>query len=292
MQYHGSDKFPNTEPIVISFYKKQKLIASITGAVQYNNGNKTFISPFASSYGGLVYNRELSFREIEDIYLELLDYLEREYSTIRIASTPFFQSQTGKCQYIDHILLTKGFKIVKSDIILVHEVDSIEKLQARFHKKTVTELKQPLYKNKLSLKVIAGIDEEAYRLLLASQERLQSRPTHSYEELLTIEELLPGTLQTFKTYSGDDFVAGIITFRLNSHILSTFYVFDSLEGRALKANHFTYYKVINNAFLKEYKYVDFGASSFGWQPNYPLISFKEKFDSKPFLRNFFEKTND
>ena len=149
LQYHGTDKFPDIKPIEISFYKKEKLLAFITGAVQCSTGNKNFISPFGSSYGGLVYHRDSSFKEIEEIYYELLEYLQKEYSQIQISSTPSFQSQTGKSQYIDHILLTNGFSITKSDIILVHELDDEEKLRSRVHKKTYTELKQPLYKKKL-----------------------------------------------------------------------------------------------------------------------------------------------
>ena len=196
---------------------------------------------------------------------------------------------TGKSQYVEHILLNKGFVVAKSDIILVHQLDSDEKLPARIDKKTFTELKQPLYKNKLRLVITAGVDEETYRLLLSSQERLQSVPTHTHHELQRIEELLPGTIQTFKAYSDDHYVAGIITFHLNDSIISTFYVFDTPEGRTLKANHFTYFNVTKAAFQNNYKYLDFGASSFGWLPNYPLISFKEKFDGKPYLRNTFEK---
>ena len=105
LQYHGRDKFTDTHPVVIRFFKKEKLLACISGAIQYSNGEKKFISPFASSYGGLVYHRQLSFKEIEEIYVDLLDYLHKEFSQIKIASTPSFQSLTGKSQYIDHILL-------------------------------------------------------------------------------------------------------------------------------------------------------------------------------------------
>jgi len=289
LQYHGQDKFQNTEPIKILFYKKGKLVACITGAVQHNNGEKKFISPFGSSYGGLIFHSDLSFKEIEDVYIEMLNHLEREYSHIKISSTPSFQSQTGKSRYIDHILLNKGFSITKSDIVLVHHVGPDDSLPTRIDKKTFTELKQPLFKNKLRLEIISGVDQESYNQLLKAQERLQSTPTHTFEELARIESLVPGTVQTFKAYSEDNFVAGIITFRLNDNILSTFYVFDSPEGRNYKANHFTYYNVAKNAFENNYKYLDFGASSFGWLPNYPLISFKEKFDGKPFLRHIFEK---
>ncbi|MGZ5219028.1 MAG: hypothetical protein ACXWC7_03085 [Chitinophagaceae bacterium] len=289
LQYHGKDKFPGLQPIEISFFKKGKLVGCISGAVQCANGEKKFISPFASSYGGLVFHQELSFKEIEDLYLELLDYLLKEYSQVQIASTPLFQSKSGKSQYIDFILLNNGFSITRSDIILVHQLDLQEKLFGRVDKKTYTELKQPLYKNKLRLEVTDGVDKDSYRLLVNCQERLQSTPTHTYNELQVIENLIPGTIKTFKTYSGDNFLSGIITFHVSADVLSTFYVFDTPEGRALKANHFAYYNVLKYALENEYSYVDFGSSSFGWRPNYPLISFKEKFDGKPFLRNIFGK---
>jgi hypothetical protein len=289
MQYHGREKFPDAEPILILFHKKGKLVACITGAIQNNDGTNKFISPFASSYGGLVYHKELSFKEIEEIYIQLLDYVYPQYPEIRVSSSPLFQSRTGKSRYVDHILLKSGFGISRSDIIQVHELDTEEKLFSRIDKKTYTELKQPLYKKPLRLEVIEGVDKDAYSVLISCQERLQSKPTHTFEELQRIEELIPGTVRTFKTFSGNELVAGIITFRLNDRILSTFYVFDTIEGRALKANHFTYYNVIKYAFHEHHTYLDFGCSSFGWQPNYPLISFKEKFDGKPFLRHFFEK---
>lgn len=290
LQYHAKDKFPGIQPIMISFTRKGKLVACISGAVQHSDGEKKFMSPFASSYGGLVFNRELTFKEIEEIYTDLLAYLHKEFSQIRISPTPLFQSLTGKSYYVDHILLNNGFKITNSDIVLVHELDNEEKLVSRIHKKTMTELKQPLYKNKLGLEVIDGIDQPSYELLSKAQERLESKPTHSFADLETIEKLLPGTVNTFKTYIDSTLIAGIITFKVNESILNTFYVYDTPDGRNLKANHFSYYSVLKYAFANGYKYVDFGPSSFGWRPNYPLISFKEKFDARPFLRNTFEKS--
>src|SRR5688572_24468903 len=70
MQYHSSDKFPGTRPLVIRFSRKGKLVACITGAVQYSGNEKYFMSPFGSSYGGLVFHRHLSFKEIEEVYKE------------------------------------------------------------------------------------------------------------------------------------------------------------------------------------------------------------------------------
>jgi len=160
LQYHDKNKFQDTECLKLSFYKKGRLVAFIAGAVQMTENERRFISPFGSSYGGLVFHKELSFKEIEDVYFELLNNLQKHYAHIKISSTPVFQSKTGKSQYVEHILLNKGFVVTKSDIILVHELDSDEKLPSRIDKKTFTELKQPLFKNKLRLEIAAGVDEE------------------------------------------------------------------------------------------------------------------------------------
>lgn len=289
LQYHADGKFADVEPVVLSFHRKGRIAASITGAIVYDNGDRKFVSPFASSYGGLVLHRQLTFKEIEEIYLELFEILHKRFSTVRLSSSPSFHSQTGKSNYVEHILLNNGYQIVNSDIILVHELGPEQDLMNRIHKKTVTELKQPLFKNPLRLEIIDGTDHESYDLLMQSQERLQSLPTHSYEDLRNIERLIPGTVKTYKAFYGENLVAGIIVFKVTDTILNTFYVFDSMDGRALKANHFCYYSVLKHASEQNFNYVDFGPSSFGWRPNYPLISFKEKFDGQPFLRNTFEK---
>ena len=289
LQYHGQEKFQNIQPVKIIFREEEKMLACISGAVEFCDERKSFISPFGSSYGGLVYHSDLTFKEIEEIYFLLLEHLQKEYDHFKLSSSPFFQSRTGKALYVDHILLSKGFTITKSDIVLVHPLDHAEKLPARIDKKLFAQLKQPLYKKKLRIERISGPDPEAFELLLASQARFQAKPTHSFEELMKIEELVPGTVQTFKSYLGEKLVSGIITFHVNKDILLNFYVFDSLEGRELKANHFTYYNVAVYAHEQDYKYLDFGPSSFGWNPNYPLIYFKERFDGRPFLRNIFEK---
>ena len=79
LQYHEKNKFRDIDPVTLYFYKKGRLIAFICGAVQHTENEKRFISPFGSSYGGLVFHRDLSFKEIEDVYFELLTHLQKEY---------------------------------------------------------------------------------------------------------------------------------------------------------------------------------------------------------------------
>lgn len=289
LQYHNEEKFVQRQQIQFKFYKNNKLIGYINGVIDNNNQQSCFVSPFGASYGGLVYHSELDYKEIETLIELWLSELKTSVQKIRISTTCGFHSRSGNNSYLDYILLRNGFIITKSDMPLVHDVKSDEQLTTRLDKKTATELKQPLQKNPLSLEVIDGIDKESYTLLLESQARLSSFPTHSFDELLKIEELLPGTIKTLKSSHEGKFLSAITTMRISDKVLNTFYIYDSFDGRPFKANHYAYYQVLKYAFDNKYSFVDFGPSTFGWTPNYPLIAFKEKFDTKPYLRHTFEK---
>lgn len=289
LEYHDDSKFENRKKIQFRFFKHNKLIGYINGVVDTSVESSVFISPFGASYGGLIYSSDLDYKEIETIAELLLTELSQKVNRIKLSTTCQFHSRNGTGAYLDYILLRYGFTITKSDMPLVHEVRDTEQLTGRLDKKTATELKQPLQKNPLKSEIIDGIDKESYNLLLDSQARLSSFPTHTFDELLKIEELLPGTIKTLKTTLNGNLLSAITTMRVSDRVLNTFYIYDSIEGRPVKANHFSYYMVLKYAFENNYKYVDFGPSTFGWTPNYPLIAFKEKFDTIPYLRHTFEK---
>lgn len=288
LSYHATSKFLNITPVQFKFYKNNNLIGYINGAFYKTGNDKCFVSPFASSYGGFVLD-DLTFGVIEEIINILIEELKKDCQIIKIGTTPNFLSKSNKSSYLDYLLLSKGFITCKADIIMIHELNNEDFLVKHIDRKTFTELKQALFKQPLRLEVINGVDEQAYNLLNESQNRLGSKPTHTYEELIRIEELIEGTVKTFKSFVGDIFLSGIIAFHINNQVLNTFYIFDNIQGRSFKANHFLYYHLLVNAFKMGYKYVDFGASTFGWIPNYHLIAFKEKFVTKPFLRNTYEK---
>lgn len=290
LNYHSESFYKDKKKIHVQFFKKNELIASITGLIYKDDGKTYFVSPYGASYGGLVVIKNSIFVEYELVYDNLIDCL-KEYSvtTIKLTNTTNIHSENSKSGYCEFILLSNGFQIIKSDLLLVHELSDQSDLISRFERKTITELKQPLKKGNLSLQVLNGVDQETYLILKSSQERLNSIPTHTLEELNKIENLLPGTVKSFKIMHEGNQVAGIITFSVNNRVLNTFYIFDNYSARDLKANHFAYYSVLKWAKENGFRYLDLGPSTFGYEPNFPLIKFKEKFDVFPILRNTYIK---
>ena len=293
LSYHAESFFNQKQKIHLKFYKKGILLGAIMGVVYTDNDKCYFTSPIGASYGGFVVRKCIQFIDCEHIIDSFLEYLKHKLiNEVKLTQSIPLHSEQLKSTYLDFILMSKGFKNSKSDLLLAHKISLKEELISRFEKKTITELKQPLSKNNLQLEILNGTDIETFQLLLDSQNRLNSKPTHSFDDLNKIEHLLPNTINTLKIFNKKDLVAAIIVFHINKKVLNTFYIMDNYKSRDLKANHFSYYNVIKWAKEKGYDYLDFGPSSFGYTPNYPLIKFKEKFDTLPFIRNTITKNID
>jgi lipid II:glycine glycyltransferase (peptidoglycan interpeptide bridge formation enzyme) len=290
-KYHSNDFYNCKEKIHFKFYKKNKIIASIFGVIDKNQEDVFFKSPYGASYGGFIVHKDISFDESEQIFKIFQDkIIELKIYKLQIVNTSSIHSLNNKIEYFDFIFSANEFFLQKLDILLVYDCKNNEDVFLSFERKTKTELRQAIDNSNLNVKIISGIDENSYSILLNSQKRLNSVPTHTFEDLLEINKLLPDSIITCKILNGECQVAGITMMRVNEKVLNTFYIYDVFESRDLKANHLAYYKVIEYAKNNSYSYLDFGPSSFGFIPNYPLIKFKEKFGTFPVNRRTFYKS--
>jgi len=294
-EYHSPEKIPAESfvPCHLLFVEGKEILGLITGYLQKYENGWIYKTPCMASYGGLVLAKGLRYKDIESIFETMLAYLTKQ-GVKQIDFTPLpevmYISDTEKSAYIHYLLLKHNFLPVQSDIVLSHKIDISLPLEKRINSKTYTELKQA-FKNELSFEINTGVDLESYTLLLHSQERLNSKPTHSFEELERLHTLFPETIYQVKVRKKAELVSGIIVFRYNQNVLNTFYIFDSQEGRKLKANHFAYYHLIHWAGKAGYKFVDFGPSTFGYIAHNSLIDFKEKWASLPSLRTKYQLKN-
>lgn len=268
------------------FKKKGKIIAFLPGMIIKDNEKEIFKSPFASSIGGFVWSKNVLFKDAEEVLNCFLDRFH--FSETMIGNSPtYYDGKRNVCTYMDYLLLKSGFQIIQSDLILVYHM-SEQPITERIQSKTKTELNQAL---KLGIlhEVEDTVTYEMYSLLLQSQKRLQSKPTHSFEELKRLENLFPNRIKSFSARIGKELLGGIICIEVNRRILNIFYVFDTEEGRKFKVNQFNFYQVIKWGQTQGYSIVDFGPSSFGFEPNRALIFFKEKWDTTAYQRLKYQK---
>jgi hypothetical protein len=296
LSYHKPEKFDNNIFQIhhLIFRDNTKIIGFVPGYIQSvsdSEGKKqVYRTPFASSFGGLILEKNISFNKCEKIFETLLSYLSHKVSSVFYSPTPEYYSfpEAASINYQHFILRKNGFEIVKDELIFVTQRKVTGDLIKRYNKKLQSELKQVIC-NGIKIDISDEINEEVYRLLLKSQKRLGGSPTHSLEELIKIQSLFQNQIIVFKAKLNNQIIGAIICFKVNSKVLNTFYIFDDFEYRSHKPNHICYHEVLKFAFENNFDFVDFGPSTFGYVPNYSLIFFKEKFDSLPYLKTFYKK---
>ena len=292
LNYHNKEKFSSLKDF--SFYhfifrnEKNNISAFIPGAVYVSEENrKVYKTPFYSSYGGIVYDTQLKFEELEKIIdLFLINLRSENINEIYFTQTAdcYCGELKEKNNYISYILKLKGFDLSGLEMILVKNTG--EDFYSSFHNTIQRQIKQA-QKNDLEFRAENLVSADTYGLLIKSQDRLGGRPTHSYEELNTINRLFPGNIISFTTLYNNKVIAGIVGFLGNHNTLNTFYIFDDEDQREHKGMQYTYYNVLNWAKERNIKFVDFGPATFGLKPHYSLINYKEKYGSIPMLRNTF-----
>jgi hypothetical protein len=291
--YHSKDKFAGYKEFMsfsLIFKMDDNVVAFLPGASYIDEEeNRIFKSPFYSSFGGFVVSPKIDFQLSEKIVDAAISFFqEHQYKKIFIGLTPscYFGDAYFTLNYFNFILLSKGFMVSGSDLLLVRPLsaDNFSDLDYSIKK----QLRQA-EKNQLTFKD-ATIDEKVYGLLVSNRKKFDATPTHTLDELSLINKLMPDTIKVFKTMHGEKMVAAAIIFKANEEVVNTFYLFDDEQYRDLRAMQYTYYKVIEWAAQNNFKFIDFGPSTFGFTPHHNLIHYKEKFGGKPFLRNTFSKT--
>lgn len=295
LSYHDQNKFSELKNFSIFHLifrdRKNKIKAFLPGAFYEDEDNrKIYKTPFYSSYGGIVFDEELQFEDLENITVQFLDCVKSHEACI-LSFSQTADSYCGKIReknnYLKYILKVKGFEISNMDLLMIKK--SSDDFSNNFHSTIKRQINQAI-KNGLEFNTEPGVDQLSYELLNKSQTRLGGKPTHTYEELEKISRLFPGSVITFKTTSGGELIAGITAIRCNREVMNTFYIYDDEEKRELKGMQFTYYNVFKYANENGYKFTDLGPATFGLKPHTSLISYKEKYGIFPDLRITYTKS--
>ena len=296
LSYHSLNKFSELKEFTffsLIFRKGTNIIGFLPGASYIDEkGDKIFKSPFYSSFGGFIVYPEIDFESAENIVETSLDlFKEHGFKNVFIGLTPesYLGQQFFINNYFTYVFLSKGFRLTGTELFVTRplsENDNFSDLDYSIRK----QLKQA-NNNKLVF-MPAEIDQHIYDLLLSNRKKFNAIPTHTFTDLVKINQLFKDTVYVFKTMQGDKLLAGAITIKANGNVLNTFYLFDDESERNLRGMQYTYYKVIEWAADNKFRYVDFGSSTLDLTPGHALIHYKEKFGGKPFLRMVYNKSID
>ncbi|MEG8946064.1 GNAT family N-acetyltransferase [Rosettibacter firmus] len=281
LDYHTPGKFKFDHLI---FLDKGNIVAVLPGSII----DGTFESPVGASYGSIV-TKDITFAKAMEIVSTLLDYGRKNgIKEFVLTAAPMIYERYPN-QSLDFAMLWQGFKYKIHYISSAIKLDKDRDILERFSPTIRRNIRKTFRDFKLRVEVNERYDE-FYPILLKNKARHNVKPTHSYEDLLRLKELLPDRLKLFMVYYNDIPIGGSLMFYPNQYVALCFYNMLLYEYAEYKPIQRVMYEVVKDSTERGFRYVDIGVSQDTkaenpMTPSMSLIEFKEKFDAKTIMRN-------
>ncbi len=279
--YHTPGKFSFNHLI---FLNKDKIAAVLPGS---KIGNR-YESPIGASYGSIV-TKDIKFNEAMEIVGTLIEYGRKNgLKEIELTAAPVVYENKPN-QNLDFAMLWQGFTYKLHYISSAIKLDPNIDIISRFSQSIRRNVRRSLENPDISIEINDRYDE-FYPILLENKSRHGVKPTHTFEDLLKLNSLLPENLKLFMVYFKDKPIAGSLMFFVNRTCALCFYNMLLYDYQELKPIQRVMYEVVKYSTEAGYNYVDIGVSqdtmaSNPMTPSLSLIEFKEKFDAKTVMRN-------
>lgn len=279
--YHTPGKF-NFNHLI--FLDKGKIKALLPGAII----NETFESPIGASYGSIV-TKDVKFVEAMEIVSTLLEWGEKNgIKEFTLTSAPMIYEKHPN-QNLDFAMLWQGFKYSLHYISSAIKLDKNHDILERFSPTIRRNIRKTFTDFNLKVEINDRYDQ-FYPILLENKARHGVKPTHTYDDLIKLTQLLPDNLKLFMVYKDDKPIGGSLMFFANKTVAICFYNMLYYEFAHFKPIQRVMYEVVKYCTDNDYKYVDIGVSQDTkaenpMTPSMSLIDFKEKFDAKTIMRN-------
>lgn len=281
--YHVPGKFTFNH---LMFVEKGEIKALLPGSLR----NGVFESPVGASYGSIC-TKDITFKESLDLVQLLIEYGKKTgIKEFFLTPAPMIY-EVYQNQNLDFAMLWSGFKFQLHYISSAIKLDKDRDIIARCHPTTRRNIRKSLSNPDIRVEINERYDE-FYPILLENKARHNVKPTHSYDDLIKLTQLLPDNLKLFMVYYKDKPIAGSSMFFANQTVAICFYNMLIYDYQYLKPIQRVMYEVVKYSTENNYKYVDIGVSQDTkaenpMTPSINLIDFKEKFDAKTIMRNTF-----
>jgi len=292
LTYHIDRKFEDHSLI---FEKKGKIVA-VFPAAEVNGAKKILHSHPGASYGGFIYNT-LNYNDTVLILSSLEEYVKQHgFSEIFFVNTPpvYHEKQNDIMEYslLYHQYIPTEHYI--SNVIDIREnpVDQFRQI-CKLKNRSESYYKKLIMDNNIHFEWKNNFDA-FYPILVDNKKRHNAVPTHSLEELYTLDKLMPGHLHLLLMKKEEIVLGGTLVFMANNRVGIIFYNMINYNFVNLQPATLQVFQTIKWGYKQKLQFLDFGIShqSNGTNyltPNASLIKFKEEFGSFSVIRKVFSK---
>lgn len=285
LDYHTPNKFHFYH---LLFYKNEQLIAVLPGGLKDNG--KTFWSPTGASYGSFV-TEDIHFELALEIVDSFMDFCRMKGIVDAYLIPPPLIYSLNYSQHIEYAMLYRKFDFELHYIS--HAIDlKIGNDFLKFFDKTARKTIHKIQRDNL-ITIKPSTDYETFNhILLTNKAKHNAKPTHSLEDMLRLQELMPDNVLLNIVYYGDMPIGGSWLFLANKKVVLCFYNMLLYEYEYLKPVYLINYETVRWAIENGYEWVDIGVSQDTqaedpMTPSLNLIYFKERFNARGILRSTY-----
>ncbi|WP_231565530.1 GNAT family N-acetyltransferase [Psychroserpens sp. Hel_I_66] len=275
MDYH-QDRF---EDFSLMVYKGEKLVALLPA----NRLGNTVFSHKGLSYGGLILDSNLKFKNVLKVLKSILNFLYlNSVKTVEFKILPTIYNVQPSDE-LSYLMFLTNANLIRRDALSVLNLKS----QPKRSKDRINGYKRGV-KNNLIVKEVKSFDEFWNDILIKNlQKKHQTHPVHSLEEIIKLKKMFPNNIRQFNVYYQNKIVAGTTIFE-TPHVAHSQYISGNTEKNSLGSLDFLHIHLIDTIF-KDKNYFDFGISNEnnGKQVNSGLQYWKEGFGARTITQDFY-----
>jgi len=275
MDYH-KDRF---EDYSLMVYKNDKLIALLPANIKEN----IIYSHQGLSYGGIVYTKDVKFKDSLEVFVAILKYLQKAgHYKLYLNPIPHFYNSKLSEEFLYFLFILQAKLRRRDTLSVIRYSDGFSLSKSR--KEGVSRAQ----KQGLGIKEVAGFEEFWNDILIPNLKlKHNTKPVHTLQEITELKSHFPDNIRQFNVYKNNKIVAGTTIFE-TARGAHTQYISGNAHNNSLGSLDFLHAHLINTVFIEKV-FFDFGNSNIsnGQEVNYGLLFWKEGFGARTVSQDFY-----
>lgn len=257
---------------------------------QHDEGRQFLVSPAGASIGGPVVAEGMKTEEYEELVTLLKRYGREQDLDLQLRLGPR-EYMNIPDETLSFWLHADGFQLTRRWLLLMVPLPWIaggDSVLSTFSKGKRRDVRAGLRDSIEAKEVPLDQLDTFYDILMQNQGRMGSNPTHTLDELKRLVQLVPDHLRLFFSYWHDQPLAATLLFKLNSRIVTTFYVCQTDEHMDRLTMPVLFAEIIRSFHAEGYRYLDLGPVTFDdYSLNTGLSFFKQGFGARGYPRDMW-----
>jgi hypothetical protein len=276
LSYHGKKFHGNVIDLLIRHGDKN------IGLVSFLKKEQSFATPYGASYGGFVFTKPPTYSHSCEIISLVTSYLKSNFDaeSITVSPTPDYSSSIPNDTFL-FAMLEAGFKLVSRDVCSVVDLSS-QTTDGLITSKAQNMIRKAR-KNDVLVMQHCSLDQ-FWELLSDTYKKHGVAPTHTLDELRTLNNLYPDRINFLGVEHEGQPIAAICEFVLNERVKSAFYFGQREDKKELQGLSLAIEIALDRAIQDKYDFYDFGTSTVNMQARPNIFRFKESFGATGHFR--------